>query len=487
MNSIRSKLFLQIGSIVLILVALLILTNSLFLDDYYVFIHKNNIIKIYDTIKLYEGPYYKDDISSLLFNENKVKIEVLIRNQEGIVYSSNPQVEFLVDPSLPKRRHDSAPPKLIETKVEVIDETTFFRYAIDQNSKMQFVFLDGRMTNGDLIYILMPVESVLANSRIVNDFLLIIGSVVFILAMSVAYIISKTFTKPILRMNDATKSMIDHNFNVSCQVDSNDEIGQLATSINELAVALDNSIEDLKVKNIALEKQIDETNRLAIQRKVLLGNVSHELKTPLALIQGYAEGLEVLTDSDAKAKNYASIIHDESDKMNTLISKLLDIDQLESDTLILDPKEFDLVSLIQSQLLALEGLLKTRECQVHLDLPASISVLGDPILIERVIMNLLTNALYHSMDKNSIHIKITNEDNIIRTTVSNKTDSIPEVELHNLFDSFYKLDKARTRHKGGHGLGLSIVKAIIEAHLMNYGVYQEEDNISFWFELERQN
>lgn len=485
-NSIRKKLFFQIGLLVILLISLLILANSIFLEPFYTSIKKNRLLEIYDTINAMDTADYEAEMGGLNDIEAKTRFEIIIgTDKDHIIYTTNPRIDkihFITDKP-GKYLLDKNRPKLELLTSEAINELANFHRVIDVSNGMHSFLLEGELDNGYIIALFFPIASVQANIDIVNQFLIIIGIIVLIIAILVAYLISKSFTEPILSMNEVTKKMIQLDFKETCEVMSNDEIGQLSESINELSHELSTSIDNLHDKNKELEKKVLEKKVLAEKRKELLSNVSHELKTPLSLIQGYAEGLNVMIkEKPENIPAYSEIILDEAIKMNDLIERMLNVDQIENGHLIINKETFDIHEMITTQLHSLENLIHSQ----HIDVKhqgKSYHVQGDYLLIERVIINLLTNAIYHSRLPKTIMIDYGQATDKIRVSISNSSSPLSQRELDNIWDSFYKIDEARTRDKGGHGLGLSIVKAILDSHEYNYGVHQSKGHITFWFEL----
>ncbi|MCH4888140.1 HAMP domain-containing protein [Acidaminobacter sp. JC074] len=486
MTSIRRKLFMQIGSLTILLIGLLIISNTIFLEPFYKSSKQDTLIEIYNQINDMDESEYNESLYGLNVIEAKTRFEIIIGNSDKeIIYSTNPRIDqyhkFKTSPPDPRG------PKLLIESEEVINDKQTIYVTSDINNGMRAFVLEGMLDNGYSITLYFPLAAIEANIDIINSFLLIIGTLIFLLALGLAYMISKSFTQPIVEMNEVTKQMKNFEFDKTCQINSNDEIGQLSLSINELSFELSNALESLNQKNIDLEKEAKEKQILADKRTELLKNVSHELKTPLALIQGYAEGLNIMIhEKPENIENYTSIILDESHKMNELIERILDIEQIENGHLIVNHHKFDIKELIEAQRQSLKTLIDEKHVLYTSSL-ASYELEGDQVLIERVVSNLLTNAIYHSKAPKEVHAKTEDIGTFIKIFISNTSEVFSQEELESLWDSFYKRDKARTRHQGGHGLGLSIVKAILDAHKSKYGIDQDNGTIVFWFTLKKAN
>jgi signal transduction histidine kinase len=221
-------------------------------------------------------------------------------------------------------------------------------------------------------------------------------------------------------------------------------------------------------------------------RKEFLDNVSHELKTPIALIQGYAEGLkENITEDPESREFYCDVIMDESAKMNKLVKNLLTLNQLESGKDAATMERFDMVSLINGVLQSMDIMIQQKNANVIFETKGPVYVWADEFKIEEVVTNYTSNALNHLEGERQIELKITEEGERVRISVFNTGKPIPEADIPNLWNKFYKVDKARTREYGGSGIGLSIVKAIIEGLHQEYGVQNYENGVEFWFTLDR--
>ena len=220
-------------------------------------------------------------------------------------------------------------------------------------------------------------------------------------------------------------------------------------------------------------------------RKEFVANVSHELKTPIALIQGYAEGLQEGMAEDKESRDYyCEVIVDEAGKMNKMVKQLLTLSALESGNERTVMERFDLVELIEGVISASKILLEQNEITIKFESKEPVYVWADEFKIEEVVTNYLSNAIHHASGEKIIVIRIKHEEGQTRVSVFNTGTPIPEEELPNLWNKFYKVDKARTREYGGSGIGLSIVKAIIEGHGQKCGVENWDNGVEFWFTVD---
>lgn len=266
------------------------------------------------------------------------------------------------------------------------------------------------------------------------------------------------------------------------------EIDELGEHMNGLSLTLEKNISELKSANNQLLIDIEKKTQIDNMRKEFLSNVSHELKTPLALIQGYAEGLkECINDDEQSREFYCEVIIDETGKMNQMVKKLLTLNQLESGNEAVTLERFDLTELVQGVLHSSQILIEQNGIRVMNAPIKPIYVWADEFMVEEVVTNYLSNAIHYAKGERRIEIHYTKNNDCVRVSVFNTGDQIPEEEIDKIWTKFYKVDKARTREYGGNGIGLSIVKAIMESFHRECGVVNHEDGVEFWFELDTGN
>lgn len=322
-----------------------------------------------------------------------------------------------------------------------------------------------------------------------NQFLMYLGIVVVIAGMFIMFLVTNQYTKPILQLAQHAKDMQRLDFSMRYQGERDDEIGMLGDSMNALSDKLEQTISELKTANNELQLDLQRRSEQEQMRQEFLANVSHELKTPIALIQGYAEGLqENISDDEESRDFYCEVIVDEADKMNKMVKKLLSLNQLEFGNGQVHLEHFDLSDVIKSVLNATDILFKQADIKLsYHESPTPLMVWADEYMVEEVVMNYISNALNHVKYDKIIEIKTTQTDSHVRTSVFNTGDAIPEEDIKKIWNKFYKVDKARTREYGGNGIGLSIVKAVMVAHNQRYGVRNYENGVEFWFELDRKS
>jgi two-component system, OmpR family, sensor histidine kinase VanS len=317
-----------------------------------------------------------------------------------------------------------------------------------------------------------------------------VGFVTIVAGAGIVYLMTRMITKPISRLSELSERMSGLDFDAKYEAKRHDssEITVLGNSMNELSERLKETIAELKSANNQLQKDIEEKTKIDEMRKEFIANVSHELKTPIALIQGYAEGLQEGMGEDKESRDYyCDVIVDEANKMNKMVKQLLTLSSLESGNDRTVMERFDLTELIQGVISSAQILAQQKGIEVVFDVSEPVFVWADEFKIEEVITNYLSNAINHADGEKKVVIRMEQEEKDVRVSVFNTGTPIPEDALPNLWTKFYKVDKARTREYGGSGIGLSIVKAIMDAHHQSCGVQNWQNGVEFWFTVDCSN
>lgn len=357
----------------------------------------------------------------------------------------------------------------------------------DGRLKSEYLVLSGTLSNGNLILMRSALESIRESAKISNRFLLYVGSCVGILGVILTVVITKRITTPLLELTEISKHMAELDFDAkyTSRKAHHNEIDELGSYMNELSNTLEHTISELKSANNELMMDIEKKTQVDEMRKDFLSNVSHELKTPLALIQGYAEGLKECINDDEESRNfYCEVIMDEADKMNRMVKKLLTLNQLEFGNETIQLERFNLTELIRGVVNASEILLNQNGIQLSFPEPEDVYVWADEFKVEEVVTNYLSNAIHHAEGEKRIVISYQREASMVRVSVFNTGKQIPEEDIDNIWIKFYKVDKARTREYGGSGIGLSIVKAIMDSFHQECGVLNRPDGVEFYFTLD---
>ena len=487
LKSVRVKLFLVLCVVTILLVICLIAINSLVLENFYIYNKTNTIKEVYNKI----NKYYKDpdlainletELKKIAFRNN---FDILIQSDTDLILFSTNK-DFLSSIEVAKEKYKT----YLEERKNLLysDAKMTIRKIDDTSNSLNYILLYGKLDNGYSLYMRIPIAPIEESVRISNNTLIVIGIATVIISAFVASLISKRFTSPILQLNDITKKMAKLDFEQKYRInDSDDEINELGKNINTMSDKLESTIKQLRETNSELEKDIEEKSKIDEMRKQFISDVSHELKTPIALIQGYAEGLiENVNNDDESRKFYAEVILDESNKMDVLVKQLLELMKLEYGKREFNDEEFDVVELINEVIRKCNVMLEENQIQVVFDEKKPIYAYADDFYVEQVVTNYFTNAIKHAKEvngKKQIKITIQNVKNKIRVSVFNTGDKIPEEDLTRVWGRFYKIDDSRNRENSGSGIGLSIVKAIQNNYQNEYGVQNLSNGVEFYFDI----
>lgn len=346
----------------------------------------------------------------------------------------------------------------------------------------------GTLDNGYSIILRTPIQGIKDNVNISTTLIKYVGGAILIVGIISAFVVSTYITRPIKQLSDIAERMSEMDFDARYEGSDKGEIGLLGKSMNNMSEKLEHNIAELKKANLELKKDIDKKEKLEIMRTDFLSNVSHELKTPIALIQGYAEGLkEGITDDPESMGFYCDVIMDEANKMNTMVKRLLTLNQIEFGNDEPDMERFNINELIASVVDANAIRAGQKNMSIVFDNRNEQNfVWADEYKTEEVLTNYISNALNHCDGKQAIEVRTSKSEDgaTLTVTVYNSGRNIAEEDLERIWEKFYKTDKARTREYGGNGIGLSIVKAIMESMGQEYGFRNVSDGVEFWFTLD---
>ncbi len=459
--------------------------NMNFLEPYYIQNKKTAFIGFYNALEtaMQEGSLEAvEDSEAISQAAEKNNLSYLIINEDNSQILTNVNDMNDLDRQLTGHLLNQEP-----LNAQVLEKTDAYEItqSRDRWSSLDYIEMWGAFQEGGNFMIRSPLESIQESVRISNRFLIYIGVVMVLLSVVLAWFFSKRLTDPILELAELSRRMADQDFEAKYTSGGSNEIGQLGENFNRMSEKLEHTIAGLKQANNQLQKDLEQKDKLEQMRNEFLGNVSHELKTPIALIQGYAEGLKEEVNEDAQSREfYCDVIMDEAGKMNQMVKNLLVLNQLEFGDEEVVFERFDLVSLVQGVLQSMDILAKQEEIKVIFREQVPVFAWADEFKVEQVLRNYVSNAFHHARDEKIVEVKIRVADEKARVTVFNTGAAIPEEELGKIWDKFYKVDKAHTREYGGNGIGLSIVKAIMESFHQQYGVNNYDNGVEFWFELD---
>lgn len=483
-KSIRTRLFLTLSITIIVIIVLFIIVNSIILERFYMYSKENNLLEAYNLINGYYNSEQQSEMDSKLEEmEINYNFEILITDSyNSTVYMSNADFTPSYMNIIIKREF------LHNASMTYSGDKIIINQSQDITTGYKFIYLTSTLDNGYKLYIRVPIASITESVKISNTILQLIGIFTIIISGIIVVIISKKFTDPILQLNEVAKKMSKLDFSTKYkETNENDEIDNLGKSINVMSNTMEKTIKQLRNTNIELEKDIEEKSKTDEMRKQFISDVSHELKTPIALIQGYAEGLvENVAKDDESRKFYAEVILDETNKMDILVRKLLELIKIEYGELEFNNSEFDITELICETIRKSQVMLNEKNINLIYNKDKKINVYADEFYIEQIISNYFTNAIKNVKEvdgRKEITINVEQKEDKTRISVFNTGDKIDEEDLDRIWKRFYKVDKSRNRQDGGTGIGLALVKAIMERTGNKYGVENKDDGVEFYFEI----
>ncbi|MGH4117711.1 ATP-binding protein [Clostridium sp.] len=491
-KSITRKLFTITSIVFTIFITTNLVVQSQFFEQFYIKWKKDNVK---DNLVKFKSQYIllKNDVDEVnLINsfEEENSYKIIISDSSGnlkqlttVVDARNDllKIRLMIQIMSDKIKNTGGATKLIKQGKPFVFVTGGNREMVVSVAGMLY-----DKNKDETIYVFSSLQPVNEAAQVIKEFYLYfyIGAIVTILLLSFIY--SNMIAKPLIKITKTASKMANLDFTEKCQVKSEDEIGALATSLNLLSENLDGALTSLKDANTKLEKDIEKEKKLTEMRKDFVAAVSHELKTPITLIEGYTQALNDDILEGEEKQYFIDVIMDESKKMNNLVSDMLNLSQLESGNFKLVKEEFFLHELIQPFTKKFSSLLNEKNITLKLNLIQNMKVNADWNRIEQVLTNYMTNAIRHINNGGVITVRMIEKEDTITVSVENTGSEIEVTEIVKIWDNFYKVDKSRTRKLGGTGLGLSIVKNIMLLHGGSCGVENTEMGVEFYFVLTKQ-
>lgn len=481
------KLFIVTALVFIIFISSTLVIQSLFFGKFYISKKKRDIENGIEKFKIsYNRAKSDDKVTELIRDfEESSNAKIVIMDEKG-------KLKFITKST--SERADAGRIKIINDIIRkwTINSDLLFQMKKDnrpltivtekRNNEIRYI-LSAIPNNqrGEIIFAISSLQPVNEASSVIKEFYFYfyIGAIILIIILSLIY--SNMVSKPLIQLNNTAKKMASLNFSEKCIVNSEDEIGNLAATLNFLSYNLNEALTSLKDANIKLEEDIEKERQMEKVRKEFVAAVSHELKTPINLIGGYAEGLRDGIFEEGEKDYYIDVIIDESRKMGNLVADMLHLSHLESGTFKLVKEEFFIDELINSILKKFFAIIKDKKISLKIDIINGIKVYADWTRIDQVITNFTTNAIRHTEEGGTIIFGMKNVGDKILIFIENTGKKIPDEELDKVWDNFYKIDRSRNRKLGGTGIGLAIVKNILTLHGYEYGIENTEIGVRFYF------
>ena len=303
---------------------------------------------------------------------------------------------------------------------------------------------------------------------------------VIALVLVVDFLMGHFISKPISKLNQTARKMAKLDFSAPCAITTNDEFGELTVSLNTMADNLQQALARLEAANTRLEKDVEQERRRLAERKELVDQLSHEMKTPLGVIRAYAEGLQDETD-EAKKQKYSEIIITETERMSGLITTLLDLSALETGATQLVPERFDFVEFLETVAGRLLIDVPDANFELHYELPEhKVYVHTDKTRMEQVLDNLIVNAKKNVQPGGTLKLSLLEQPGVLQFSIYNQGPTIPQENLSKIWTKFYRDSNSKY---SGSGLGLAIVAQVLSMQELDFGVKNCSDGVEFYFSI----
>ncbi len=480
-NRLWFNIFIRIAAIFIAFVIILCISNVGFLVHFFSYKEKMNLKEQLLEVKKLDFSNSDEVIAELGNINEKYNFDVVVYRPDGyIIYTTHgsQMMDFFHQQN---DRFSMAHDEMRTIKREELGDGVIFETAVRRFDSKEFLLCKAKVDINLYAEVRVQKQLIANSAAIANEFIVIVSCICFAVSIIWVLLFARKFSKPISEMSKITHDMAQLNFDRRLQIDSNDEIGELALSINHLSGSLSEALQDLKATNEKLKSDIELERQLDVMRRGFVANVSHELKTPISIISGYAEGLKLNINAESK-EAYCNTIIEESQRMNRLVLSILELSRYESGQIPINKCRFDLAAMASDMT---EKIFASKNLDAQCEVPQNTFVFADDMQIEQVLKSLIENAAAHTEKDGFVRVTSSDEDDKIRITVTNTGEPISEELMPQIWQSFFRGDKSHKRDSARFGLGLSIVAAIMKLHGNRCGVYNTENGVSFWFELDK--
>ena len=316
------------------------------------------------------------------------------------------------------------------------------------------------------VYVFSPIEDINSTSIVLKDQLIYITVIIMIISVIISYFLSKKITDPITNITRRAKELGNGNYNLLFDESDILEIDELSTTLNEV------------------EKELSKTDEM---RRDLMANVSHDLKTPLTMIKAYAEMIRDISYKDDKKRDeHLNVIIDETDRLTSLVNDILDMTKEEANADFLKKEEYDLAVELKKIISKYDIIKETENYNIILESPDTVIVKADKTKINQVVYNLINNAINYTGNDKVVKVKITDEEKDFLVEIIDTGKGIDKKDIKYIWNKYYKQEKNHKRNVVGSGIGLSIVKSILERHGYEYGVNSQKNHgTTFYFKIKK--
>ena len=463
---IRTRFFLEVGAIMAACLIGISVVNSQLLEKVYIWNVERSLRSMAQQAEQAEENYFP--LLSEFEREKGVSID-LYDNKDNYLYEGS---NYFVSGS-----------RLNIISRTVNSDGSYFNVVSAEGSNTQYILYGKTFDNGYHIEVSTQKDPIQENASLATRVTTTITVFALILSLVFIFDYSRRFTKPLIQMNEVMKKIANLDFSAKTEIDRADEIGTLADNINKVSASLDTALTELRERNAQLQEDIEKERRLEKMRQDFVSAASHELKTPIAIIRGYAEGLKMNVDeTNENALEYCDIIMSESDKMNKLVVSMLEQSLYSSGNKQPECQSFSVDEYITDFLKTMAPIFDEKGLTVKYS-ETGLTAFADRSQMTTVLSNIVLNACSHAKGEKLIEITVQEQGEFAKIDVFNTGSFVSDKDKDGIFTSFYRADKAHSRKEGRFGLGLSIVKLITENHGCECGFLNRENGVSFWFTL----
>ena len=478
--SLRNRYVSTIILFVLLAVVFSFLQLSL-MDDIFTYAAKQTMVNA-------AGEVLSMDFSSSSFYQDMSEVESsstiyveLYRDKENLIYTTNSN-SWIYDAETGDESGKVMLPRIM--KILSHDDRTeksYFEIRQEHFSSAKYIVYEE--SRGDLTTVIFySVDTILDSAATAKVTLLFVSFAFLLIATTIILFYSRQIVSPIEQINNAAKKISEMDFSFRVPPFKVRDLNELGESVNSLSSSLSSNLKQLEETNERLREDIEREKKIEEARRQFVANASHELKTPIAIIQSYAEGIKY-SDGEESVDEYCDVILDESEKMTRLIMRLLEIVKLQNEDGDADFERFDVDRWLVDFAKPYAFLAEKNGISFELSSSVHAECCGNTDMLGMVLSNFLSNAISHCDGEKKIIVSSRLIDDAVRVFVFNSGEHIGDDDMPNIWNSFYRADKAHSRAEGRFGLGLSIAKAAQDLHGRLLGAENVEGGVSFWFDI----
>lgn len=478
----RDTLMARYGLSFLVLVfifAVITIFQFIFMEDMFIRVVRNNMKEAAISIEQIDFNE-KDYMRKLSDIEAKYDIYIEIYHpRDTLIYTSNNNDSVF---GSQKTSGEMKPRIMRILEHDDLDEKSYFETRQEYFATAKYIVYGTFFKDNAGIEMYYSLDVIEANAKTASRAMLWVCLALLGIIFLIFWAYTYTFVVPIKKINRITKNIGNLDFSEVCPPFRIRELGELSKSVNALSASLDMTMQDLNKKNERLLNDIEKERRLEEGRKQFIANASHELKTPIAIIQGYAEGIkyaETKEDSD----EYSSVIIEEAQKMNKLVVRLLELMRFENGGRKVNKEKLPLKEEVLSLVSSRRKHLSDNGITLEININENYVALCDKELFERVFNNYFSNALSHIEGEKKLKISCEVNEDFYRISLFNTGKPIADEDISHIWQSFYRADKAHSREQGRFGLGLAIVAEAQNLQNAKYGAINHKDGVEFWFDV----